>query len=82
MGEVNRLQGTIRGGQFHVGHIAGRWAIHLRIRGRWISSWPVGSGYQPPYQPRFAAAGTVLEASPKGHYTQLVVQPLGWTTKR
>lgn len=23
----------------------------------------------------------VLEASPKGHYTQLVVQPLGWYTE-
>ncbi len=38
MGEVNRLQGTIRGGQFHVG--AHRWPldIPLRTRGRWISS--------------------------------------------
>lgn len=38
MGEVNRLQGTIRGGQFHVG--AHRWPLGYtpRIRGRWISS--------------------------------------------
>ncbi|OAF25667.1 hypothetical protein AXK30_25545 [Escherichia coli] len=34
--------------------------------------------HQPPYQSRFAAAGhQVLEASPQGHYTQLVVQPAG-----
>ena len=70
MGEVNRLQGTIRGGQFHVG--AHRWPL----------------GYTPAYQgPVDLSRRTsldsplpvqVLEASPKGHYTQLVVQPLGW----
>lgn len=38
----------------------------------------MGSGHQPADQPRFAAAGAGPEASPKGHYTQLVVQPLGW----
>lgn len=38
----------------------------------------MGSGYQPPYQPRFAAAGTGTGSQPEGHYTQLVVQPLGW----
>ena len=34
--------GTIRGGQFHVGAHRGRWATHLRIRGRWISSCALG----------------------------------------
>ncbi len=65
MGEVNRLQGTIRGGQFHVG--AHRWPLGytLRIRVRWISSAPVGSGYQPPYQSRFAAAGTGTGSQPE-----------------
>ncbi|MDU3067530.1 MAG: sulfate/thiosulfate ABC transporter ATP-binding protein CysA [Escherichia coli] len=56
MGEVNRLQGTIRGGQFHVG----------------AHRWPLG------YTPAYQGPVQVLEASPKGHYTQLVVQPLGW----
>ncbi|MDU0908897.1 MAG: sulfate/thiosulfate ABC transporter ATP-binding protein CysA [Klebsiella pneumoniae] len=62
MGEVNRLQGVIRGGQFHVG--AHRWPL----------------GYTPAYQGSLDSPlpVQVLEASPKGHYTQLVVQPLGW----
>lgn len=65
MGEVNRLQGTIRGGQFHVG--AHRWPLGYtpRIRGRWISSCARGSGYQPPYQPRFAATRTGTGSQPE-----------------
>ena len=66
MGEVNRLQGTIRGGQFHVG--AHRWPLGytLRVSGAGGSlPAPVGSGYQPPYQPRFAAAGTGTGSQPE-----------------
>ncbi len=65
MGEVNRLQGTIRGGQFHVG--AHRWPLGYTpaYQGRWIPPAPVGSGYQPPYQSRFAAAGTGTGSQPE-----------------
>lgn len=65
MGEVNRLQGTIRGGQFHVG--AHRWPLGYtpRIRGGGSLPAPVGSGYQPPYQPRFAATRTGTGSQPE-----------------
>lgn len=57
MGEVNRLQGVIRGGQFHVG--AHRWPLGYTpaYQGQWTCSAPVGSGHQPADQPGFAAAG-------------------------
>lgn len=38
----------------------------------------MGSGHQPPNQHGFAAAGAGHGGQPEGHYTQLVVQPLGW----
>ncbi|STJ51874.1 sulfate ABC transporter, ATP-binding protein [Escherichia coli] len=60
--------------------IAGRLGLHTCVSGAGGSlPAPLGSG--------ISAARTsldsplpvqVLEASPKGHYTQLVVQPLGW----
>jgi sulfate transport system ATP-binding protein len=55
MGEVNRLKGTISGGQFHVG--AHRWPLGYTRGGRSVSA-PVGSRHQPPYQPGFTTAGT------------------------
>ncbi|GHK84137.1 hypothetical protein ECZU17_00740 [Escherichia coli] len=42
----------------------------------------VGSGYQPPYQPRFAAAGTGTGSQPERPLHPMVVQPLGGTTNR
>lgn len=69
MGEVNRLQGTIRGGQFHVG--AHRWPLDLFLR-----PWEVDISRRTSLDSPLPVQ--VLEASPKGHYTQLVVQPLGW----
>ncbi len=47
----------------------GQW-ISSCARGKWISAAVPASIPPLPVQ--------VLEASPKGHYTQLVVQPLGW----
>ena len=38
----------------------------------------MGSGHQPRTSLDSPLPVQVLEASPKGHYTQLVVQPLGW----
>ncbi len=78
MGEVNRLQGTIRGGQFHVG--AHRWPLGYtpRIRGRWISSCARGSGYQPPYQPRFAATRTGTGSQPERSLHPISGAAAGW----
>ncbi len=77
---MNRLQGVIRGGQFHVG--AHRWPLGYTPAYRGASGpvpAPVGSGHQPADQPRIRRCRCrSSEASPKGHYTQLVVQPLGW----
>jgi sulfate transport system ATP-binding protein len=78
-GEVNRLQGTIRGGQFHVAHTAGRWAIRLAYQGPvdlFLRPWEVDVSRRTSLDSPLPVQ--VLEASPKGHYTQLVVQPLGW----
>lgn len=59
--------------------IAGRWATHLRIRVRWISSCARGKWISAAVPVSIRRCRVqVLEASPKGHYTQLVVQPLGW----
>ncbi len=59
-------------------HIAGRWAIHLRIRGPvdlFLRPWEVDISRRTSLDSPLPVQ--VLEASPKGHYTQLVVQPLG-----
>ena len=57
MGQVNRLQGVIRGGQFHVG--AHRWPLGYTpaYQGPVDLFLSVGSGHQPADQPGFAAAG-------------------------
>ena len=79
MGEVNRLQGTIRGGQFHVG--AHRWPLGYTpgYQGPvdlFLRPWEVDVSRRTSLDSPLPVQ--VLEASPKGHYTQLVVQPLGW----
>ncbi len=55
MGEVNRLQGTIRGGSSTSARTAGRWATPPRIRGRSICSCARGrwtSAVEPAWTPR------------------------------
>jgi sulfate transport system ATP-binding protein len=79
MGEVNRLQGTIRGGQFHVG--AHRWPLGYTpsYQGSvdlFLRPWEVDVSRRTSLDSPLPVQ--VLESSPKGHYTQLVVQPLGW----
>ncbi len=79
MGEVNRLQGNIRGGQFHVG--AHRWPLGYTpgYQGPvdlFLRPWEVDVSRRTSLDCPLPVQ--VLEASPKGHYTQLVVQPLGW----
>ena len=82
MGEVNRMQGTIRGGQFHVG--AHRWPLgytpaHQGPVDLFLRPWEVDVSRRTSLDSPLPVQ--VLEASPKGHYTQLVVQPLGWYTE-
>lgn len=79
MGEVNRLQGIIRGGQFHVG--AHRWPLGYTPAYQgpvdlFLRPWEVDISRRTSLDSPLPVQ--VLEASPKGHYTQLVVQPLGW----
>ena len=79
MGEVNRLQGIIRGGQFHVG--AHRWPLGYTPTYQgpvdlFLRPWEVDISRRTSLDSPLPVQ--VLEASPKGHYTQLVVQPLGW----
>ena len=79
MGEVNRLQGVIRGGQFHVG--AHRWPLGYTPAYQgpvdlFLRPWEVDISRRTSLDSPLPVQ--VLEASPKGHYTQLVVQPLGW----
>ena len=79
MGEVNRLKGVIRGGQFHVG--AHHWPLgHTPIYqgdvDLFLRPWEVDVSRRTSLDSPLPVQ--VLEASPKGHYTQLVVQPLGW----
>lgn len=72
MGEVNRLQGTIRGGQFHVG--AHRWPLGYTPAYQgpvdlFLRPWEVDISRRTSLDSPLPVQ--VLEASPKGHYTQL-----------
>ena len=71
MGEVNRLQGTIRGGQFHVG--AHRWPLGYTPAYQgpvdlFLRPWEVDISRRTSLDSPLPVQ--VLEASPKGHYTQ------------
>ncbi len=75
--------GTIRGGQFHVG--AHRWPLGYTPAYQgpvdlFLRPWEVDISRRTSLDSPLPVQ--VLEASPKGHYTQLVVQPLGGTTNR
>ncbi|MFW0767616.1 sulfate/thiosulfate ABC transporter ATP-binding protein CysA [Trabulsiella odontotermitis] len=79
MGEVNRLKGIVRGGQFHVG--AHRWPLgytpaHQGPVDLFLRPWEIDISRRTNLDSPLPVH--VLEASPKGHYIQLVVQPLGW----
>ncbi len=52
------------------------------IPGEWTCSCADGKWTSAADQPDSPLPVQVLEASPKGHYTQLVVQPLGGMTNR
>jgi len=79
LGEVNRLHGTIRGSQFHVG--AHRWPLgyapaHQGPVDLFLRPWEVDVSRRTSLDSPLPVQ--VLEVSPRGHYMQLVVQPLGW----
>ncbi|WP_054179474.1 sulfate/thiosulfate ABC transporter ATP-binding protein CysA [Trabulsiella odontotermitis] len=79
MGEVNRLKGIVRGGQFHVG--AHRWPLGYTPAYQgpvdlFLRPWEIDISRRTNLDSPLPVH--VLEASPKGHYIQLVVQPLGW----
>ena len=79
MGEVNRLHGVVRGSQFHVG--AHRWPLgytpaHQGEVDLFLRPWEVDISRRTSLDAPLPVV--IVEASPKGHYTQLVVQPQGW----
>ncbi|PVZ82831.1 sulfate/thiosulfate ABC transporter ATP-binding protein CysA [Serratia sp. S1B] len=79
MGEVNRLNGEIRGTQLFVG--AHHWPLSFQ---------PIYQGkvdlFLRPWEMELSSASSercplpvqVLEVSPRGHFWQLTVQPIGW----
>lgn len=80
LGEVNCLSGEIRGSRFHVG--AHHWSLDYKptYQGRvdlFLRPWEVDISRRTNLDTPLPVQ--VLEASPKGYYTQLVVQPVGWS---
>ncbi|KEA50143.1 MULTISPECIES: sulfate/thiosulfate ABC transporter ATP-binding protein CysA [Mangrovibacter] len=81
LGEVNRLKGSVQGSQFHVG--AHRWPLGFTpgYQGPvdlFLRPWEVDVSRRTSLDSPLPVQ--VLEVSPKGHYMQLVVQPVGWYT--
>ncbi|AFJ46207.1 sulfate/thiosulfate ABC transporter ATP-binding protein CysA [Shimwellia blattae] len=79
LGEVNRLRGTIRGSQFHVG--AHRWPLGFTpaYQGEvdlFLRPWEVDVSNRTSLDSPLPVQ--VVEASLRGHFVQLVVQPQGW----
>ena len=79
MGEVNRLNGEIRGSQLFVG--AHQWPLSFQPMHQgpvelFLRPWEMEISTESSV--RCPLPVQVLEISPRGHYWQLVVQPLGW----
>ncbi|WP_431225518.1 sulfate/thiosulfate ABC transporter ATP-binding protein CysA [Serratia sp. L9] len=79
MGEVNRLNGEIRGSQLFVG--AHQWPLsfqpmHQGSVDLFLRPWEMEIGTES--SARCPLPVQVLEVSPRGHFWQLVVQPIGW----
>ncbi len=79
LGEVNRIEGEIKGAKLHVG--ANQWPLtvsppHQGKVDLYLRPWEVEIAAQA--NARCPLPVQVLEVSPRGHYWQLVVQPLGW----
>jgi sulfate transport system ATP-binding protein len=79
MGEVNRLSGEIRGSQLFVG--AHQWPLSFQPmhQGRvdlFLRPWEMEVGTES--SDRCPLPVQVLEVSPRGHFWQMTVQPIGW----
>jgi sulfate transport system ATP-binding protein len=79
LGEVNCLNGEIRGSQLHIG--AHHWPLHLAplYQGNvdlFLRPWAMEVNTHA--SDRCPLPVQVLEVSPRGHFWQLTVQPIGW----
>lgn len=79
MGEVNRLEGEICGSQLHLGGY--HWPLqyapaHQGKVDLYLRPWEMEIGSQA--AERCPLPVQVIDFSPRGHYWQLLVQPLGW----
>ncbi|TCW00488.1 sulfate/thiosulfate ABC transporter ATP-binding protein CysA [Biostraticola tofi] len=79
MGEVNRLDGEIRGSQLYIG--SHHWPLHYAPlhQGKvdvFLRPWEMQISPQP--DERCPLPVQVIDVSPRGHYWQLSVQPVGW----
>ncbi|AJI95194.1 sulfate ABC transporter, ATP-binding family protein [Yersinia ruckeri] len=79
LGEVNRLSGEIRGSQLFVG--AHHWPLELTPMHQgcvdlFLRPWEMEISSQA--SARCPLPVQVLEVSPRGHFWQLTVQPIGW----
>ncbi|MDY7604088.1 sulfate/thiosulfate ABC transporter ATP-binding protein CysA [Serratia marcescens] len=79
MGEVNRLNGEIRGSQLFVG--AHQWPLsfqpmHQGSVDLLLRPWEMEVATES--SERCPLPVQVLEVSPRGHFWQLTVQPIGW----
>lgn len=79
LGEVNRVTGTVKASHFQVG--AHRWPVGFKpeYQGEvdlFLRPWEVDVSRRTSLDAPLPVH--VLEISPRGHYTQLVVQPQGW----
>ncbi|KAA6101738.1 MULTISPECIES: sulfate/thiosulfate ABC transporter ATP-binding protein CysA [Pantoea] len=82
LGEVNRFDGEVHGSQFHVG--AHRWPLgytpaHQGDVELFLRPWEVDVSRQSSLETPLPVQ--VLEISPRGHFWQLVVQPVGWQSE-
>lgn len=79
LGEVNRIQGEVKGGRLQVGQY--HWPldvapIHQGAIELYLRPWEVElSTYA---TPECVLPVTVADSIPKGHYWQLTLQPAGW----
>lgn len=79
LGEVNRIQGEVRGSRLWIGQH--QWPldnalIHQGPVELYLRPWEVELSSQA--TSRCVLPVTVAESIPKGHYWQLTLQPLGW----
>lgn len=80
LGEVNRFDGEVHGSQFHVG--AHHWPLgytsaHQGEVELFLRPWEIDVSRQSSLETPLPVQ--VLEVSPRGHYWQLLVQPVGWS---